>query len=589
MTRMLETVEMDVVAGPGAEGARRATGGPGPVTTSRPPDPDPEVSATVQRRRCSAEYRLRILKAADACKRPGEVGALLRREGLYSSLLTSWRWQRDTGALREMRGRRRGPTPRPVDPRMKQLEAENRRLRRKLQRAETIITLKKSCRDPGDSPDAPRRRRDRLMRAIEAVTTPGETAALYRRRRPAPPATPTRPRAPSPRALGATERQAVLDVLPSEWFVDLSPAAVHATLLEEQTCLCAPRTMYRVLAAAREVRERRAQARHPAYTKPELVATGPNQVWSWDITKLKGPIPYFYFSLYVILDLFSRYAVGWMVARHEHAHLAERLIAATCRKQGIAPHQLTIHADRGAPMRSKLVALLFSDLGIDASHSRPRVSNDNPFSEAQFRTLKYRPAFPDRFGSRAHARAVSRDLFAWYNDVRRAPSQRPQLSHAGRRPLRPRRDGPRGPPPHAAGRVCGPSRAVRAGGTTARNAPNSRLDQSAADPDPRGCPRSDDRHPGRPAAWGDPPGTTHPSRTVERPRRQREGATVNAESGCLKSVDTARVVIRRQLADDSRLALREELPRRECGKRPFCFDWFVEPTRKAANRPRSWA
>ena len=223
------------------------------------------------------------------------------------------------------------------------------------------------------------------------------------------------PRAPSPRALGTTERQAVLDVLHSERFVDQSPAEVHATLLEEQTYLCSPRTMYRVLAAADEVRERRAQARHPVYTKPELVATGPNQVWSWDITKLKGPIPYLYYSLYVILDLFSRYVVGWMVARHENAHLAERLLEQTCAKQGIAPHQLTIHADRGAPMRSKLVALLY--LGIDASHSRPRVSNDNPFSEAQFRTLKYRPAFPDRFGSLTHARAVSRDLFAWYNDA----------------------------------------------------------------------------------------------------------------------------------------------------------------------------
>ena len=245
------------------------------------------------------------------------------------------------------------------------------------------------------------------MRAIEAVTTPGETAALcqsvgvsraslYRRRRPAPRSTPLRPRAPSSRALGATERQAVLDVLHSERFIDQSPAEVHATLLEEQRYLCAPRTMYRVLAAAKEIRERRAQARHPAYTAPELVATRPNQVWSWDITKLKGSIPYLYYSLYVILDLFSRYAVGWMVARHENAHLAERLIAATCRKQSIAPHQLTIHADRGAPMRSTLVALLFSDLGIDASHSRPRVSNDNPFSEAQFRTVKYRPEFPGR-------------------------------------------------------------------------------------------------------------------------------------------------------------------------------------------------
>jgi putative transposase len=175
--------------------------------------------------------------------------------------------------------------------------------------------------------------------------------------------------------------------------------------------------MYRVLAQAREVRERRAQARHPVYTAPELVAMRPNQVWSWDITKLKGPIPYLYYSLYVILDLFSRYVVGWMVAAHENAHLARRLIEATCVKQGIAPQQLTIHADRGAPMRSALVSVLFSDLGIAASHSRPRVSNDNPFSEAQFRTFKYRPEFPDRFGSLEHARGVSHDLFDWYNDA----------------------------------------------------------------------------------------------------------------------------------------------------------------------------
>ena len=263
------------------------------------------------------------------------------------------------------------------------------------------------------------------MQAITTIATPGETAALchsvgvsratlYRQRRPAPP---PRPRAPSPRALGPTERQAVLDALHSPRFVDQSPTEVHATLLEEQTYLCSPRTMYRVLAAAHEVRERRAQARHPAYAAPELVATGPNQVWSWDITKLKGPVPYLYYSLYVILDLFSRYVVGWMVARHENAHLAQRLLAATCAKQGITPHQLTIHADRGAPMRSTLVALLFSDLGITASHSRPRVSNDNPFSEAQFRTVKYRPEFPARFGALEHARGVSRDLFAWYNDA----------------------------------------------------------------------------------------------------------------------------------------------------------------------------
>ena len=266
------------------------------------------------------------------------------------------------------------------------------------------------------------------MLAIAALTTTGETSALcqsvglsraafYRRRRPVPPGTPALSHAPSPRALAANERQAILDTLHSARFVDQSPAEVHATLLEEQRYLGSVRTMYRVLAAADEVRERRAQARHPAYTTPELVASAPNQVWSWDITKLKGPIPYLYYSLYVILDLFSRYVVGWMVAVTESAHLAGRLIEQTCAKQSIQPQQLTMHADRGAPMRSKLVALLFSDLGIAASHSRPRVSNDNPFSEAQFRTFKYRPEFPDRFGSLEHARPICHELFAWYNDA----------------------------------------------------------------------------------------------------------------------------------------------------------------------------
>jgi len=285
------------------------------------------------------------------------------------------------------------------------------------------------------------------MAVVTLVTTPGETSALcagvgvsrasfYRGRRERP-ARPRPRRTPSPRALTPVERQAVLDVLHSERFVDQSPAEVHATLLEEQTYLCSTRTMYRVLAEAGEVRERRDQARHPAYAKPELVATAPNQVWSWDITKLKGPVAYVYFSLYVILDLFSRYVVGWMVAARETAKLAERLITATCEKQGIARHQLTIHADRGAPMRSQLVADLFADLDIVASHSRPRVSNDNPFSEAQFRTFKYRPEFPDRFGSIQDARATCHALFGWYNDAHHHSGLRfltPADVHYGRAP-----------------------------------------------------------------------------------------------------------------------------------------------------------
>ena len=357
------------------------------------------------------------------------------------------------------------------------------------------------------------------MRAIEAVTTPGETtalcqsvgvsrASLYRRRCPASRSTPRPPRAPSPRALGAPERQVVLDVLHSERFVDQSPAEVHATLLEEQTYQCSPRTMYRVLAAADEVRERRAQARHPVYTKPELVATGPNQVWSWDITKLKGPIPCLYYSLYVILDLFSRYVVGWLVARHENAHLAERLIAATCLKQDIAPQQLTIHADRGAPMRSKLVALLFSDR---SGHRRQSFAAAREQRQSVLRSAVPDPEVPTRVSrpvrlAQTRARRQPRSVRVVQQ---RAPSQRAQLSHAGRRPLRPRRDRPRGPAPHTPGRIRCPSRAVRPGATTSSNAANGRVDQSPAETDPRGCPRSDERHPGRPTAWGDPPGTTH--------------------------------------------------------------------------------
>ena len=240
-------------------------------------------------------------------------------------------------------------------------------------------------------------------------------AALYRWRRPPIVLPPRPPRARHPRSLDRDERQAILDTLNSERFCDASPAEVHATLLEEQIYLGSPRTMYRVLADAHEVRERRDQLRHPSYAKPELLATRPNQVWSWDITKLKGPVKWSYFYLFVVLDIFSRYVVGWMVAHGEGARLAERLIEETCIKQNISPGQLTIHADRGSAMTSKTVALLFSDLDILRSHSRPHVSDDNPFSESHFRTLKYRPEFPGRFGSIEHARQVCRSLFDWYN------------------------------------------------------------------------------------------------------------------------------------------------------------------------------
>ena len=222
-----------------------------------------------------------------------------------------------------------------------------------------------------------------------------------------------------PRALSAAERAAILAALHAERFADLAPAEVWAILLDEGAYLGSLSTFYRLLRQAGESRERRAQATHPAAVKPELIATGPNQVWSWDITKLHGPGKWAYSYLYVILDIYSRYAVGWMVATRESAVLAGKLIAATAAKQHISRGQLTIHADRGSSMTSKPVALLLADLGVIQSHSRPHVSNDNPYSEAQFKTLKYRPGFPARFGSIEAARAHCQAFFAWYNTQHR--------------------------------------------------------------------------------------------------------------------------------------------------------------------------
>lgn len=222
-----------------------------------------------------------------------------------------------------------------------------------------------------------------------------------------------------PRALSPDEQQTVLGVLHSARFQDRSPTEVYATLLDEGRYLASERTFYRLLAASGETTERRNQLVHPAYQKPELLATNPNEVWSWDITKLLGPTKMTYFHLYVILDIYSRYVTGWMVAHNEQAALAERLIAETAAKQEIARDQLTIHADRGSSMTSKPVAFLLADLGITKSHSRPHVSNDNPYSESQFKTLKYRPGFPERFGCIEEARTFCQDFFAWYNTEHR--------------------------------------------------------------------------------------------------------------------------------------------------------------------------
>ena len=245
-------------------------------------------------------------------------------------------------------------------------------------------------------------------------------ATYYRHRGPRPGRTPARPR-PS-RALSPAEQHQVLAVLHEPRFVDLAPGQVYAMPLDEGTYLCSERTMYRTLARQGEGRPRRDQLVHPRYAAPELLATAPNQLWSWDITKLRGPSTWTWYYLYVLLDVFSRYVVGWLLAHRESAQLAQRLIAATVAREHIAPGQLTVHADRGAAMISKPVAFLLATLGVTQTHSRPHVANDNPFSEAHFKTLKYHPSFPDRFGSFEHGRAHSADFFPWYNTVHRHSS-----------------------------------------------------------------------------------------------------------------------------------------------------------------------
>lgn len=249
-----------------------------------------------------------------------------------------------------------------------------------------------------------------VKRACKVLDVP--RSRIYRSRQPksAPQARPI----PS-RSLSGAERAEVRDTLNSERYMDLSPRQVYANLLDDGLYLCHWSTMYRILRQHDEVGERRNQRQHPSYQKPELLATAPNQVWTWDITKLRSPYKGSHFSLYVVLDMFSRYVVGWLIAERELASLAKTLIAESSRKEGIQRDQLTIHSDNGKPMRSKSVALLYADLGINSSFSRPYTSDDNPFSEAQFKTLKYRPDYPDRFGSIQDARAWARRFFTWYN------------------------------------------------------------------------------------------------------------------------------------------------------------------------------
>lgn len=254
------------------------------------------------------------------------------------------------------------------------------------------------------------------QQACQALAYPRSS---YYRQQQTKPANHHRVPAPSPRALPPLERDAVREMLNSERFADRSPRQVYGTLLDEGQYFCSVSTMYRILQEHHEVRERRNQKRHPVYKKPELLASAPNQVWTWDITKLRGPVKHVYYYMYTILDIFSRYVVGYMIANQELAYLARQLVADSCAKQGIEPDQLILHADRGSAMISKTLALLLADLGVGKSHSRPYTSDDNPFSEAQFKTMKYRPNYPDRFGSLADARSWARPFLHWYNHEHR--------------------------------------------------------------------------------------------------------------------------------------------------------------------------
>jgi putative transposase len=244
-------------------------------------------------------------------------------------------------------------------------------------------------------------------------------ATIYRRWRPRHPR-PARPRPTPARALSEPERQQVLEVLHTERFVDVSPEETWATLLDEGTYLCSTRTMYRILAAHHGgVRERRNQLTHPSYAKPELLAERPNELWSWDVSKLKGPAKWTWFYLYVILDIFSRYIVAWTVQYRENAQLAMALIEQAVEQQQITPKILTLHADRGSPQRAKPVAFLLAELAITKTHSRPYTSSDNPYSESNFKTLNYQPEFPARFDDIDHARGHCRAFVDWYNHAHR--------------------------------------------------------------------------------------------------------------------------------------------------------------------------
>ncbi len=262
----------------------------------------------------------------------------------------------------------------------------------------------------------------------------GISRATYYRRKNRPVEPPATKRYP-PRKLTPEEEQSILSTINAERFMDKGVPTVYTTLLDEGVYICSTRTMYRILHRHQQVRERRHDRTHPVYKKPELLATGPNQVWSWDITKVKGPKPWIFYQLYVVIDVFSRYVVAWMISEYESGEQAKVLIEEACQRQGLSGEGLTVHSDRGKAMRSKNLADLLGELGVQRSFSRPHVSNDNPYSESQFKTLKYHPTYPERFGSLEDAQSYMRAFFKWYNTEHRHSGiamMTPETVHTGR-------------------------------------------------------------------------------------------------------------------------------------------------------------
>ncbi|WP_307557867.1 IS3 family transposase [Streptosporangium lutulentum] len=403
-----------------------------------PQIPDPQVRERAAVRRYTAAYKARILAEYDQLDKAGK-GALMRREGLYSSLISSWKTARDHGASEALARPVGRPKADPRDKKIDTLEGEVERLRAELDKTRQVIEVQgKALRAAGSvrhrqrGTDGPGRAVTEIIETAQAEAIEELTPLLgrrnacaaagvpqanwYRKNRTSPaPDRPSIPRTPHPAALSHGERERIRTVL-NERFADAAPATAYFTLLDEGTYLASESTMYRILREHGEVgRDRRRQATHPAKTIPELFADAPNRVWAWDITKLRGPHKGIWYHLYTIIDIYSRCVVGWMVASRESAALAKRLIAQTIIKQKVNRDALTLHADRGSSMKSKTVAELLIDLGVAKSHSRPKTSNDNPHIEASFKTLKYCPAFPGRFGSIEDARAFCQDFYTWYN------------------------------------------------------------------------------------------------------------------------------------------------------------------------------